>query len=468
MVANFSSGSRIWSRETFGSCQLGNTLRTERLVDYASRQAARPHVSTNAACGGSSAAAEGAYRFLENDSVSPMAIAEGAFESTARRHKGSRKNLILMDMTGQTFTHSSVSDELVGYNKDDDLGRGWKVHSSLVVDVESKNKIRVLGLIDQVWWQRDPKGPGKAMRKQRPYEEKESFKWQAASERIGKRLGDMSNTVTVCDREADIFEFLRYKRRAGEGFLVRANHNRKVESDEGFLWETLKKQTKAFEMKIKIPQRGATGKKGARKERTAVGSVRFGEIVISHSKYESIVVNAVWVIEEDPPQGIEPIEWMLLTSEAVNTQEDAERIIQWYRLRWMIEDFHRTWKSICTASKRRMQYADNLQRLLIILGFIAVRLLQLRSLADADPGASCMTILSQTEWECLYRTQHESNKIPKTPLTVNWALEAIAKLGGWRDTKGTGRKGIESLARGFTAFLDIVRGYELALRSAKT
>ena len=43
-----------------------------------------------------------------------------------------------------------------------------------------------------------------------------------------------------------------------------------------------------------------------------------------------------------PPDGIEPIEWLLVTTLAVTTAADAERIVTWYRSRWRIERFHFT------------------------------------------------------------------------------------------------------------------------------
>jgi hypothetical protein len=52
----------------------------------------------------------------------------------------------------------------------------------------------------------------------------------------------------------------------------------------------------------------------------------------------------VWVVyarEDHTPDGVEAIEWMLLTSEAVITVRDAEGRMDWYGLRWIIEEFHK-------------------------------------------------------------------------------------------------------------------------------
>ena len=54
----------------------------------------------------------------------------------------------------------------------------------------------------------------------------------------------------------------------------------------------------------------------------------------------------------------------------------SQRVAQ---LRWKIEEFHLAWKSGgAQVEKQRMQTADNLERMAVILAFVAVRLLQLK------------------------------------------------------------------------------------------
>jgi len=46
----------------------------------------------------------------------------------------------------------------------------------------------------------------------RSYQDKESYKWEHASVQITKRLGfAMQWTISVCDRESDVYEYLLYK-----------------------------------------------------------------------------------------------------------------------------------------------------------------------------------------------------------------------------------------------------------------
>ena len=54
--------------------------------------------------------------------------------------------------------------------------------------------------------------------------------------------------------------------------------------------------------------------------------------------FEVYGVNAV---EIDPPEGEEPVEWMLLTTEEVTNPTQARVILRWYTYRWRIEEYHK-------------------------------------------------------------------------------------------------------------------------------
>ncbi len=88
-----------------------------------------------------------------------------------------------------------------------------------------------VGLIEQQRWSRATDTYGvKHQRKERPCEEKESYRWQQASERMAERLGEIQKrAITVCDREADIWHYLHYKVSHGQRFVVRAAQNRRLE-----------------------------------------------------------------------------------------------------------------------------------------------------------------------------------------------------------------------------------------------
>ncbi|MBD6989830.1 IS4 family transposase, partial [Vibrio parahaemolyticus] len=46
---------------------------------------------------------------------------------------------------------------------------------------------------------------------------------------------------------------------------------------------------------------------------------------------------------------------------------------------------------------------------------------------------------------------------------MGWAYKNLAKLGGWKDTKRTGRASIKVLWEGWFKLQTILEGYELAM-----
>ena len=99
------------------------------------------------------------------------------------------------------------------------------------------------------------------------------------------------------------------------------------------------------------------------------------------------------------------------------------------KLRWRIEDDHKAWKSGVDVERQRFQSAANLERMLVVTAFLAVRLLQLREILgtpDDDEQASCDTPLSEDEWTVLWVTTQRGAP-PSTASSICWACLAVAK-----------------------------------------
>jgi hypothetical protein len=118
----------------------------------------------------------------------------------------------------------------------------------------------------------------------------------------------------------------------------------------------------------------------------------------------------------------------------------------------MIEVFHKAWKSGCRMGERPFQTLDNLERIMAVTAHIAVRLLQLNLLGEGGDEDSCETVLSRDEWQCLHVIAKPGTRPPKRAPSARWALHAIARLGGWYDTKKTGRIGWQTLWHGWELF----------------
>lgn len=465
-MAKVESDASSWAQETFGQCELGDVRRTRRAVDLAAALARHSGGSVMHACRGDGAAMEGGYRLIRNDSVQPEALAEGGFQATVRAAAGVDCLLAVEDTTELAYGHGAAGalGDLGGPKQS--RKRGFLVHSTLLVDAASAATV---GLIAQERWQRSTAARGQRhQRRERPYAEKESFKWQRASEQMASRLGAemMARVISVCDREADIYEYLQHKCDHGERFVVRASWDRRVVQETGRLFASLAEAPVLGEQEVDIAQRGGRHGRGARRAQVAL---RAGRVTLAaprrDERLSALFLWAVRVEEVDPPEGAEPLHWLLLTSEPVERFAQAQFVVRAYTLRWRVEEFHKAWKSGAKVEEQRLQSPENLERMAVLLAFVAVRLLQLREAvqpgsAQDTPAAErpCTEVLSAAEWRILWVTQERSRPPEESP-SLRWAYYALAHLGGWIDTKRTGRVGWQTLWHGWFRLQERVDAY---------
>ena len=232
----FNENPQVWAESIFGKADLNDPRRTKRLVKLAGDMAAQTGSSIVRASQ-NPASIEGAYRFIRNQAITPESIAESGFKQTDHLVRQRALVLAIQDTTGLSYRHS-VCDELGEVNSakassKSPKGRTLYVHSTLMLDANTE---QVLGLSNQHYFFRKQKNKGKEEQLQnRSIEDKESFKWQRNSEQISSRLGGLDNVLDVCDREADIYEYLDYQLSQGHRFLVRAKDNRQLNLPEAKL-----------------------------------------------------------------------------------------------------------------------------------------------------------------------------------------------------------------------------------------
>src|SRR5829696_7479680 len=149
--------------------------------------------------------------------------------------------------------------------------------------------------------------------------------------------------------------------------------------------------------------------------------------------------------------------WLLLTTRPVESLDQALEIVSWYTRRWIVEEFHKAWKTGCRAEERRLTQAERLVPLLGALAIVAVRLLRLRdaarhdSTAPADAPAAALKVLAAK----LHR--------PAECFETNRAfLRGVAQLGGFLARTSDGEPGWQTLWKGWSVLMTLVEGYELA------
>ncbi len=182
--------------------------------------------------------------------------------------------------------------------------------------------------------------------------------------------------------------------------------------------------------------------------------------VPANKQGQSLPEYYVGCVERDNPDS--DLNWYLLTSEPIIGKEDALTIIRYYEHRWLVEEYHKVWKSDGTdIESLRLQSKENMERLVTISVFIATRILQLKFANELPGNPSCETVLYSKAWKLLW-LKRVKTKLPNTAPDISWAYQEIAKLGGWKDTKRTGRASVKVLWQGWLKLQAILEGYELA------
>jgi hypothetical protein len=325
-----------------------------------------------------------------------------------------------------------------------------------------------LGLIDIQVWARDPRASGQAkQRKQRPIEDKESLRWLTSYRRTAevRRLCSNTRLVNLADREADIYELFQEAAQAPDGadLLIRASRTtqRQVddEDEQKPLWDYLPTRSVLGTCDLAIPGRGG------RKARVAALEIRCAPIQLRAPKrlkaHATLSLWAVHAVEPNPPAGSEAVEWLLLTTVATTTFEEALERLRWYAARWNIEVFHRTLKSGCRIEDRRLGDAHSLQACLAIDLVVAWRVMHLTKLGRETPDIPCSVFFEEAEWKALHCHHHRSPIPPESPPPLGEAMRMVAKLGGFLGRKGDGHPGATTLWRGLERLADITETFSI-------
>lgn len=175
---------------------------------------------------------------------------------------------------------------------------------------------------------------------------------------------------------------------------------------------------------------------------------------------EKLKLNLVDVSELDCPLEEEPVQWLLFTTEVIDSVENIENIVDTYRSRWLIEDCNKAIKTGCKYEQRQLENQQALLNLLAIILPIACELLWLRATAREQPNQKASNILTPTQLKIL--TALGPRKLGPNP-TAKEALWALAGLGG--HLKRNGEPGWLVLYRGLETLKQYEIGYTLAAQA---
>ena len=432
----------------------------KRLTKLAAAMANAPNQSLPKQCGGWGDL-KAAYRLLNHRRIRPEQITAVHRQHTRERAEQDPVVLCVQDTTDLDYTHRTA---VRGLGKiGDGGGRGFRQHTGLAVSEHGA----VLGVLHQEWFLPCEPPEGET-RRQRQARWSEPDVWGDTARGIGAWPGP-SRLIHVGDRHSDVFRFLSICRELGHGFLVRAMHDRYVGDGTERLWERLRRQPVRFVQTVQVGAQRTPHNRLKRSRRSARVTVRYASVLLPPPRNDPRTAGqppirawAVYVLEEDPPAGEAPLEWMLLTSEPVQSDADGKRCLRWYRVRWTIEEWHRAFKEGCRVERSQLDDVDDLQRLAALAGVVAVRMLQLRDLADADcPDADNPAALQHAAPPDWIAVVSRLAGLAAEALTPRVFLSTIARRGGYLGRKHDGRPGWKVLWRGWYDIERMVEGLAL-------
>lgn len=461
----------LWAEATFSSVRLGDPRRDRRAVAIAHAMATETGASLPKQLH-DEAALEATYRFLQSGHVSYEELIRPHVEATRQDCREQGEVLLIQDTTEIDYQPHPKTSGLgpIGNGSH----QGFLLQTVLAVVPNSR---QVLGIAQQEPFLRQP-APPKETKQQRLQRERESQVWERSVQALGSPPEGV-RWVHIGDRYSDIFSFLSLCREMQCDFLIRAAQDRCVD----LLVEQAERPVPPrshhaerpsppalhlFEVVESWPAQATSTVEitasQKRKARTANVSLSWQPLRLlpprgQESKgWHPLVVWVIHVWEPEPPEGVEALEWVLLSSLPTQTREQAEQRVDWYRARWMVEDFHQGLKTGCQIEQRQLQDYEGLRTILGLLAPMAVRLMQLRAASRQDPEQPASQVLPPDVVAVVAHLDHR----PAETMTIQQCWHAIARYGGYLGRKSDGPPGWKTLWRGWLHIQTLLEGVHLA------
>ena len=445
---------KSWAEQTFGNVQLHDLRRTRRTVKAATNLAESPLDSLPAQMHDWKET-KALYRLLDEPDVTFTALTHPHFQQAREQANHSKIALLVQDTTDIDLSHRH---KISGVGQiGNERGRGFFVQTVLAVRPESRD---ILGCMAQEPFVRIPAPEGEQRSQRLKRQERETDVWMRQVQSIGTP-DPSSMWVHVGDRGADMFPFFHACQATQTHFLVRAAQNRRIEHSEeeiAYSLDRARSWPSQASHPLDLPARHG------HKARSTQVKLSFGQMTLlppRHDPRQNKEPLTVWVIrvwEEQAPEGEEPLEWLLVTSVPTTTLEQAWERVDWYRQRWLVEDYHQCLKSGCRIEQRQLQSVDGLIRLLGLLSPLAVRLMQVRERARQEPERPAAEVIEPLMLAVL---AERAGRSPDT-MTLGTFWTEVARLGGYLARSHDGPPGWRTIWKGWLDLQTLLEGVHLA------
>ena len=364
-----------WAHQEMRGTVLPDERFRNNLIHMCSRLSTHCGQSFSSACG--PAVRKSANRLFSNEDLE---IQSGHIEQTVVRCGAHSHVLVLEDTTDLNYDGHK---ETAGLG---DLGGGQKpihgicVHTALVVSPQKEP----LGLLGQHIWAPVSQRRKSGLLKTLSIEKKESYKWLRTLQWVNKCLaGYDGQAIIVGDREGDFYEHFSAPRNPNVDLVVRLLHRHRL-----VVW-----QDKKLSVNDLLPQLPYLGERPVRlparkgqKERTATLSVYHAPIICpgrrDHQE-EGVALHLIWAVELEEAEGIEPLEWIILTTLPIDNFEEAGWILDIYTVRWVIERFHYVLKQGLRIERLQFDNFTRLANAVKLCSIVAWQLLRIAYLSKA-------------------------------------------------------------------------------------
>jgi hypothetical protein len=455
--------------------ELGDKRLTKRLAIIIDRLGAQPNLSIPAAMHGRNET-EAAYRFFGNEAVTPDAVLSTHYAMTRRRISLETDCLLVQDTTEVVLTRPQQQVEGAGPMSSDSQF-GAFVHPLMAF---TANGIP-LGIAWHKNWARTQietdmtPAEKKQQRNATPIEDKESIRWiegLRAALNVAKVCPN-TRCILIGDSEADIYELFSEPRETGHNrpleILVRGCQERATTESGRSILDHARATPCRYTATVNVSPRKAKTKVETRKRaserpgRVANIEVRACTATLRapwrpDRKLPNITINIVLVEEIGTPQDQEPLQWILVTTLPVESDEQVRSIVTYYCHRWGIEVYFKTLKSGCRIEERQFEFLDREMNCIALYMIIAWRVLLLCRLGRMCPDLNCENVFEPSEWKAVYLVVTKK-KAPKTPPKLNEMIRLIASLGGYVNRTKT-EPGTQTLWIGLQRMHDFANCYD--------
>ena len=450
MIQELTQGVTEWAAQQWGAAQLGDKRRTARAVTVGAQLTANPAAQLPEQTG-SWKDTKAAYRLLNEADVTHKELGTPHWEATRQRARlCDGAVLFIQDGTEADYSNHP---QVIGLGRLNKVRRhGMQIHTCLALPLATGE----LGIAAQRVWQRPPKPTGKESKYAMSHRETEYDVWAEMLEKIGPapECGSGVTWISVGDRASDIYGYFRTAQALGWEVVARAARDRIIYTLTGERTYLLQwARGLPGQAPTTVEARGRDGTPG----RTAKLQVAWSACEVpapARGKERGgprLRLSVVRAWESDPPPGVGPLDWVLVTSLTVTNAADALQVTAYYDKRWLIEEYHKCLKTGCALERRQLETAAGLEALLGFLAIVAIRLLQLREASRQKPEAPARHYIAP---ELLTTAQRYLNLPPKD-LSLREFWRAVARVGGFLARKHDGDPGWQTLWRGWLKLQDL-------------